>query len=127
MANSMFSPGTSACDVKLDGADKLLKTSVNGGIDGVFEVLYCHSGKPLYVRHSGRPSGTAGSISHQFPASATPTLHLAPTKLRKDPALPGYSCFHKSLGTLCSKWLDIVVARKHNHHVARGFLLRLSR
>eukprot|EP00884_Botryococcus_braunii_P016135 jgi/Botrbrau1/3204/Bobra.37_2s0034.1 len=41
--------GTKPCDVKVEGADKVLK-DLPGGIDGVYEVTTCENGRPMYSR-----------------------------------------------------------------------------
>eukprot|EP00891_Asterochloris_glomerata_P009670 jgi/Astpho2/9670/Aster-x0861 len=41
--------GTAACDVKLTGADKTVP-NLKGGLDGVYTVTACESGRPLYTR-----------------------------------------------------------------------------
>lgn len=50
-------PGTRPCDVKLEGADKLLK-GTPGGLDGVYAVASCENGRPLYKRQ-GSAAGRA--------------------------------------------------------------------
>lgn len=49
--------GTKPCDLKLEGADKLLK-NLAGGLDGTYAVWSCENGRPLYKRESS-PVGRA--------------------------------------------------------------------
>ena len=46
-----------ACDLKIDGADKLLKAALGGGLDGLYEVTSCQNGLPMYKRKDSRPNG----------------------------------------------------------------------
>jgi len=52
-----FGAGSRPCDVKMEGADKLLK-DVPGGLDGVYAVASCENGRPLFKRQ-GSPAGRA--------------------------------------------------------------------
>ena len=47
-----------ACDLKLEGADKVLK-GMAGGLDGLYEVNSCESGLPTYKRKDSKPNGGA--------------------------------------------------------------------
>ena len=51
--------GTAACDVKLTGADKTVP-NLNGGLDGVYTVTACESGRPLYTRQKSPKNGAQG-------------------------------------------------------------------
>ena len=51
--------GTTPCDLKLEGADKLLKT-LDGGLDGTYAVWSCENGRPLYKREKS-PVGRESS------------------------------------------------------------------
>lgn len=46
--------GTAPCDLKLEGADKLLK-GLQGGLDGTYQVSSCQNGLPLYKRKDSKP------------------------------------------------------------------------
>ena len=48
--------GTAACDVKLSGADKTVP-NLNGGLDGVYKVTACESGRPLFTRQKSPKNG----------------------------------------------------------------------
>lgn len=54
-----------ACDLKVEGADKVLK-GLPGGIDGVYQVTSCESGRPLYTR-TGKKAGGAGLVVRLVP------------------------------------------------------------
>ena len=45
-----------ACDLKLEGADSVLK-GMQGGLDGLYEVASCESGLPTYKRKDSKPNG----------------------------------------------------------------------
>ena len=60
--------GTKPCDLKIEGADKLLR-NLSGGLDGVYAVWSCENGRPLYKRQQspqGRkfPSYGFKAVSH---------------------------------------------------------------
>ncbi|EIE23585.1 hypothetical protein COCSUDRAFT_65999 [Coccomyxa subellipsoidea C-169] len=46
--------GTKPCDLKIEGADKLLR-NLSGGLDGVYAVWSCENGRPLYKRQQSPP------------------------------------------------------------------------
>ena len=48
--------GTAACDVKLTGADKTVP-NLKGGLDGVYTVTACESGRPVYTRQNSTNHG----------------------------------------------------------------------
>lgn len=41
--------GLDACDLKISGGDEVMSNE-SGGIDGTYEVVGCHDGKPMYKR-----------------------------------------------------------------------------
>ena len=45
-----------ACDLKLEGADAVLK-GLSGGLDGLYVVSSCESGLPLYKRKDSKAHG----------------------------------------------------------------------
>lgn len=53
--------GTASCDLKIAGADKNAD-QLSGGIDGVYKIVSCHNGKPLY-RRKDSPSAQASANS----------------------------------------------------------------
>ena len=54
--------GTAACDVKLTGADAIVP-NLNGGLDGVYTVTACESGRPLYTRQESPKNGAQGAAA----------------------------------------------------------------
>ena len=58
----MVAGSVPACDLKLDGADSVLK-GMQGGLDGLYEVSSCESGLPTYKRKDSKPNGARGWCS----------------------------------------------------------------
>ena len=56
--------GTRPCDLKLEGADKLLE-NLAGGLDGTYAVWSCENGRPLYKRKDS-PVGRMPPSSHNW-------------------------------------------------------------
>jgi iron-regulated transporter 1 len=48
--------GTASCDLKLQGLDQAADL-VSSGIDGVYKLSGCHSGRPTYKRKGDKPGG----------------------------------------------------------------------
>jgi len=72
-----FCIGTKPCDVKIEGADKLLR-NLTGGLDGVYAVWSCENGRPLYKRQQSPPGRECPlPIYH----STTLILHCCPCSL----------------------------------------------
>ena len=58
----MVAGSVPACDLKLEGADSVLK-GMQGGLDGLYEVSSCESGLPTYKRKDSKPNGVQGWCS----------------------------------------------------------------
>ncbi len=56
MVSCVQPTGVPACDLSIEGADKVL-TLLKGGIDGVYKVTSCQHGRPLYVRQNSPAGG----------------------------------------------------------------------
>ena len=52
--------------MKLEGADKLLK-SVPGGLDGVYALASCENGRPLYKRQDSLAGRAHPALTHLYP------------------------------------------------------------
>lgn len=48
--------GTKACDIQLQGVDKVAPLLV-GGMDGVYKMLTCKNGRPMYKRDTQDKQG----------------------------------------------------------------------
>lgn len=74
--------GTKPCDLKLEGADKLLK-DLPGGLDGTYAVWSCENGRPLYKRRDSPvarepPQHTCIPAGTRKKAHGTCYLHASP-------------------------------------------------
>lgn len=65
----------SACDLSVEGADKVL-TLLPGGIDGVYKFVSCQYGRPMYLRQNSPAGGTL--TLHRGYTLACTDLHRGP-------------------------------------------------